>query len=840
MLIALVNKTGRVLSVGRCQRQIIAGNKKKCLALLLILTGCSGGSGSDTQVLPNTNTSGGSGQEVQYNGPAPQTADVQSFKINVWDNLVEDNRCGGCHGAGGQTPQFVRSDDINLAYNAANTIVDLGNPANSQMVTKVAGGHNCWLSSDAACADIIQGYITDWASDSVGGTANVVALTAPPLKEVGNSKTFPVDSSDFANTVYPLLQTYCSGCHSEDAPTPQQPYFAASDVDVAYAAAKSKIDLDSPNNSRLVLRLRNEFHNCWDDCQSNANTMQAAIEAFANNIPLTTVDPQLVLSKALSLFDGVVASSGGRHEANVIAEYQFKAGSGFTAFDTSGVNPALDLTISGDVEWIGGWGIRINNGKAQGSTSASRKIYDLITGTGEYSIEAWVAPANVTQEGPAGIVSYSGGTTLRNFTLGQTLYNYDFFNRNSNADANGSPALSTPDADEVLQATLQHVVATYSPADGRRLYVNGEFIGNADLTGGSSLTNWDDTFAFVLGNEVSGDRLWRGVFRMVAIHNRVLTDQQIRDNFNVGVGEKYFLLFSVSHLISVPDSYIVFEVSQFDNYGYLFNSPFFISLDSSATLENIAVKGMRIGMNGREVTVGQAYRNLDTSITSTNDTGSGQTLSNLGTVIALDKGPEADEFFLTFEQLGSHTHVSLEPIPPVPALPADLPPQSEIGLRTFDEINATMMAVTGVSSVQSDVLATFLTVKQQLPSVENIEGFISAHQMGVTQLAIEYCNALVDDINLRAAYFPGFDFTATPDIAFSTINNRDLIIDPLLARMVGSGLDTQPDDMDIGIELNNLLDTTTTCGSSCPAGHTATVVKAVCSAVLGSAALLVQ
>lgn len=812
-----------------------------CLPLVLaILVGCSGGSGSDTQVLPNINSAGGGNLGTQYSGPAPQTADVQSFKLNVWDNLVADNRCGGCHGTGGQTPRFVRGDDINFAYNAANTVVDLANPANSRMVTKVAGGHNCWLSSDTACADIIQGYIAGWAGDSVGGAANVVALTAPILKSVGSSKTFPADSSAFAGTVYPVLQTYCAGCHSDDAPTPQQPYFAANDVDAAYAAAQSKIDLDNPANSRLVLRLRNEFHNCWSNCQDNADTMQAAIQQFTDTIPLATVDPQWVLSRALNLYDGVVASTGGRHESNVIAKYQFKAGSGFTAFDTSGVNPALDLTISGDVEWIGGWGIRINDGKAQGSTSASAKLHDLITATGEYSIEAWVAPANVTQEGPAGIVSYSGGTVIRNFTLGQTLYNYNFLNRGATTDANGNPALSTADAAEVLQATLQHVVVTFDPVNGRRIYVNGEFTGDADAASGSALTDWDDTFALVLGNEVSSDRLWRGVFRLVAIHNRVLTDQQIQDNFNVGVGEKYFLLFSVSHLISVPDSYIVFEVSQFDSYGYLFNAPFFISLDATATPGNIPVKGMRIGINGREAAVGQAYHNLDTVITDAEYTGSGQVLSDLGTVIALQKGPQSDEFFLTFEQFGTHTNVVLEPTPPTPAPPADLPPRSDIGLRTFDEINVTMAELTDVSPVQSDVRATFLTVKQQLPSVESIEGFISAQQMGVTQLAIEYCNALVEDTALRTAYFPGFDFSAAPNTAFATDADRDKAIDPLLARMLGVGLSTQPDDVDVKIELNNLIDTTTACGSSCPSGHTETVVKAICSAVLGSAAMLVQ
>ena len=101
------------------------------------------------------------------------------------------------------------------------------------------------------------------------------------------------------------------------------------------------------------------------------------------------------------------------------------------ALEERGVEPALNLNLSGDVTWVGGWGINVRSGKAQGSTGASRKLHDLIRGTGEYSIEAWVAPGNVAQE-DARIVSYSGGTATRNFMLGQTLYSYDFYNRASN------------------------------------------------------------------------------------------------------------------------------------------------------------------------------------------------------------------------------------------------------------------------------------------------------------------------------------------------------------------------------------------------------------------------
>ncbi|MCK5383752.1 MAG: LamG domain-containing protein, partial [Gammaproteobacteria bacterium] len=780
--------------------------------------------------------------------------DVQAFRLNVWENLNDQNRCGACHGSGGQSPDFVRMDDINLAYSAANTIVDLSRPADSRMVTKVAGGHNCWLDSDSACGDVITAYIAAWAG-GVSGVGNIVELTAPALRDPGTSKNFPDDSSLFASTVHPLLTANCATCHVDSAMDAQAPFFADSNADTAYEAAKAKMDLDNPANSRLVLRLREESHNCWDpdntgstDCVASAALMEAAITAFANPITLSSVDPSLVTSKALSLLEGIVASGGSRYEDNVIALYQFKTGEGTTAFDTSGVNPGMHLEFTGNVEWLGGWGVDIISGRAQATTASSKKLYDLITATGEYSIEAWVVPANVSQEGPARIISYAGSEDERNFTLGQILYNYDVQQRSGGS-------LTTADNDEDLQATLQHVVVTYDPVNGRRIYVNGGFTDDIDPEPAGNLADWVNNFAFVLGNEVSGNKQWQGKFRLVAIHNRALSQEQITQNFDVGVGEKFFLLFSVTEHTGIPDSYVVFEVSQFDNYSYLFNKPVFISLDPTASPDNIPVAGMRIGINGKEATVGQAYQNLDTTINSSfYIPGVGQPLSDLGTVIALEKGPGADEFFLTFEVLGTATNIVLEPAPVTPAPPPDQPAVSDIGVRNFDEIDATMSTVTGVPRYQVDVGSVFTTIKQQLPTVENIEGFLSAHQMAVSQLAIEYCSALVDNNGqiLRDDYFQdsagiqSFNFSATASSAFDSLAKRDLIISPLLDGIIGTGLTTQPDLTSVRNELDSLmliLGTTTACPPqpSCDTTlRTEQIVKATCAAALGSAAMLIQ
>ena len=160
------------------------------------------------------------------------------------------------------------------------------------------------------------------------------------------------------------------------------------------------------------------------------------------------------------------------------------------------------------------------------------------------------------------------------------------------------PPLITTTANGAAQAALQHVVLTYDPVNGQKIYVNGVYTGDADQSKGGTLANWDTTFALVLGNETTGQRQWQGTIKFVAIHNRALTPAQIQQNFAAGVGQKYFLLFGVSSLTGVPQSYILFQGSQYDTYSYLFDQPKFITLNSTATIPNLKLSGIRLGVNG--------------------------------------------------------------------------------------------------------------------------------------------------------------------------------------------------------------------------------------------------
>ena len=54
---------------------------------------------------------------------------MQAFEANLWVNISGSNRCGDCHKAGGQSPTFAETDNINSAYQAALTVVNLSQPS---------------------------------------------------------------------------------------------------------------------------------------------------------------------------------------------------------------------------------------------------------------------------------------------------------------------------------------------------------------------------------------------------------------------------------------------------------------------------------------------------------------------------------------------------------------------------------------------------------------------------------------------------------------------------------------------------------------------------------------
>lgn len=878
-------------------------NKIFILALLSFggLTACGGGASTEAQ-------QAGGGQTTS-NLLVGATADQLAYHENVWKNLSSKSRCGQCHSTEvGQAPLFVHDTSIQQAREAVTAYVDFtdvagGSIVNSILVTKIRGGHKsqaCWLASEALCAGAIEGFLNDWNTAITGTTAEPqgVKLVAPsPLRSVDESKRFPDSSDGFAASLYPLLRTNCSTCHGATLAQGATGSFASNNVEQAYQEAQQKINLLRPEDSRLVVRLRLESHKCWadptateaDDCVYSSQKLEDAITSMSDNITPTQVDPNLIISKAMQLKvpEAIIASGGERHVTNQIALWEFKNEGGNSesakAFDTSGVEPLMHLSLFGDYNWVGGYGIEFLNGGALAGFQISQKLRNEFISRAEYSIEAWVIPADEVQE-DKNIITYSGSGDNQNFTIEQYNNEYRFHNYSNTTASSRMNNDYLETTGDKLKSSQQHIVMTFDKDNGRRIYVNGVDTGDADPTKAGldgDFKLWDENFNFILANDdkfTDPTRAWKGIFRMVAVHNQVLSDEQIQQNYKAGVGEKFFLLFGISHIDGVPeDSFIKVQAEQFDTYSYLFSNPVYVNLGKPVpTSIDIPIAGMRIGINGKEAIVGQSFINLSINKITAND----QEISRLGTLVTLQEGTEADDFFLSFETLGTENNKFVVDTPIVTTTFDDLDPVSDIGVRTFSEINATMSELTGVPT--SNVYDTYNLLIQQLPSAENINAFVPANIIGISQLAFEYCGLLVEDAtglsimtdcestadnrSVRACMFGTFDFgAAASDAAAFNAAGRTAIVDALYDRMIGipstaTGdiLENAPTKAQIADELINkdpdggtgypgnlVTHLISQCGAgkyTCAANEAGTkeIVKAMCTSVLGSAAMLIQ
>ena len=683
------------------------------------------------------------------------------------------------------------------------------------------------------------------AGDPVAGDPDPVFTPTPTPTGVMDPE------AAFAQTVYPLTELYCVNCHAGAGPG--FPHIAHPDVGTAYRAVvdNQKVNFATPDSSRLVERLVTDNHFCWSgDCAMDGAEMSAAIVEWGNLFGFTPVTgatgggtgtgtamPGGVLASFTNSFANATQVDVQRFDGNIIALWTFEEEQGDVTADLSGVQPAMDLTLTG-TEWIPGGGINIVSGKATSNPTDSQKLFDMIAsgnGSQAYSIEAWITPGNVTQEGPARIVTYSQGTSERNFTLGQALYNYNFRNRNMdpNIGINGTPALETADADEDLQATLQHVVSTYDQTSGRRIYVNGQFTDDVDEFAAEPLVNWDPTYTFVLGNETSDNRLWMGQMRHVAIYNVALTPTQIMQNYSAGALDRFTLRFGLDDYLDVGD-YIEFEISEFDAYSYQFCFPTL----TTANPNGFMVESIRIAVNGTPPVASQSFSQISTTVTQ-----SPQVLSTLCSVVSKELGSNLDQFAVFFDLIAGND-VRVVAVVPTPTLDLSVtPPGPDVGIRDYDRINDTMSEITGVDPNTASVQAAFDDLRQQLPMDTDIRSFVSSHQVGIAKLALEYCNELVDSVALREAFFGMvFQFNQPVPPAFASQVERDIIINALVDQMVGTALATQPNFAEISPVLNMLFDDLTAgcTPATCDASRTQTVVKAACSSVLGSAAVTIH
>ena len=90
-----------------------------------------------------------------------------------------------------------------------------------------------------------------------------------------------VSYAAFEQTVYPITRSYCVSCHSTQAPE-----HASDDMKKAHDAVIKgfKVNFANIPASALVKKLREGNHNCWGNCEENAQEMEAAITEWNDAI----------------------------------------------------------------------------------------------------------------------------------------------------------------------------------------------------------------------------------------------------------------------------------------------------------------------------------------------------------------------------------------------------------------------------------------------------------------------------------------------------------------------------------------------------------------------------
>lgn len=626
----------------------------------------------------------------------------------------------------------------------------------------------------------------------------------------------PTDVERFAETLHPLLVAqgnFCVGCHGAF----QVPIFAVADVTDSYnvLTSQQKVSLQPPEASRVYLRAATDRHNCGGEaeCDRIAAEFLTAIQQWANLSAEQDTPPEMPANAAVSAvvtFADAQDANLPRSEDNLLVRFDFTEGSG----DTSAANAGLPITLELEgTEWLDNGALRIVSGKAQSSLADSQQISDAIIASGAYSVEAWVIPENTAQDGPARILSLSNGTQQRNFTLGQNGIYYQLRNSSGLTSNNGTPALEAIEPQVVTELT--HVVATFSPAAGRSIYINGQL---ADAENTPDTLNWQRDRLLVLGNETSNGRLWMGDLHQIAIHTAALTPAQVAQNFDAGIGTLVTLAFSLDEALGSPGT-ITLVAQQLDERSYLFARPVY-----SGELAEVPLKNMRIAVNGTVPVAAQAFRRLDTMALP------GAELSPLGAVIPAALGAEQDQLQLVFETLGAATGAGdlIAPAAPPPPLPDVAEP--DYGIRSFTQVNDTFAALTEIPLSNSTVRERFAELRGQLPGNQQLLSFSPASQIAIQRLAVTYCGEITSN-NGRCVDFFG---ECRVDGA-----NKGSIGSTLFDRFVGAELAVQPMRAPVELEISNILDDLG-CATSCDGTVAQTALTASCAAVLASSAVTVH
>ncbi len=230
-------------------------------------------------------------------------------------------------------------------------------------------------------------------------------------------------------------------------------------------------------------------------------------------------------------FISTTAITNGRVTDGLIAFYPFTEGSGTIVQEQSSLDTTLNLEILGDgVTWLDNRnGVNISSNSRIRSVEPPSQLHSQIVSSKAFAVEIWCKPANLTQDGPARMVSYAPNTSVRNFAMGQRADSMQVRLRTTITDEKGFPYMNSS---SIVTTTESHYVLTYTAGGMEKLYKDGVEVVSEERLG--DLSNWDPSYFLTIANLATGERPWLGEVYLVAIYNRELSVSEIQQNYNHG------------------------------------------------------------------------------------------------------------------------------------------------------------------------------------------------------------------------------------------------------------------------------------------------------------------
>ena len=232
------------------------------------------------------------------------------------------------------------------------------------------------------------------------------------------------------------------------------------------------------------------------------------------------------------------ASDMGRVTDGLIALWTFDEASGATANDTSGVSPAVPLTVSmgGTPTWAGGTMTVDSPSLLISAPGDAMRLSAACAQNAGVTLEVWVVPMGATQGTAAAPATVAGidstvmSRSISIFQSGDQWLGRVRTNMTDPAWANGGPDL-LPAAGSNVVSVLTHVVVV-ADANERALYVDGD---QAAQTAPAGPYKWDGSYKMVFASDNNTlKRAWLGTYALVALYDRALSAAEIERNFLAG------------------------------------------------------------------------------------------------------------------------------------------------------------------------------------------------------------------------------------------------------------------------------------------------------------------